>query len=100
VLIIKQHHALARLESQMRNIPLRSGHQIAAARGLAGMKQKELAQAGGWSERGVRGWEAAEGIPTSHVPHLLALVDIFRAVGVEFTAQPLGVRLIERHRKR
>lgn len=59
------------------------------------MAQAALAEAGRWNVRSVRRWERAEGLPTSHEPHLSALIDIFARAGVRFAADPLGVIVSE-----
>ena len=67
-----------------------SCRQIRAARALIGWTQKDLGNAIGVDERQIRFWERR--LPTNQTK-LLALVEAFKAAGVEFISAPtIGVR--------
>jgi transcriptional regulator with XRE-family HTH domain len=69
---------------------LTSCRQIRAARALIGWTQKDLGNAIGVDERQIRFWERR--LPTNK-KKMLALIDAFKAAGVEFISTPtIGVR--------
>ena len=73
-----------------------SGRQLRAARILAGLTQKELAEAVGVHERAARYWESKEDkVPTSTVSLLERTEAVLRDNGVIVFATPTaGVRLV------
>jgi len=67
-----------------------SCRQIRAARALIGWTQLDLGHALGVDERQIRFWERR--LPTNKTK-MLALIDAFKAAGVEFFSTPtIGVR--------
>ena len=72
-----------------------SGRQLRAARTLAGLTQKQLAQAVGVHERAARYWELKENKPpTSTTGFLEAIEAVLRDHGVIVFASPTpGARL-------
>ncbi len=74
-----------------------TGRQIAAARTLVGMDQKELAVAAGISAPTLRRMELSEGVPGGIKNNLLAIQRALTEAGVVFTAAGedggAGVRL-------
>ena len=75
-----------------------TGRQLRAARILAGLTQKQLAQAVGVHERAARYWESKEDeAPTSTVDLLEKAEAVLRDKGVIVFATPTaGVRLVNR----
>ncbi len=75
-----------------------TGRQIAAARTLVGMDQKELAEAAGISAPTLRRMELSEGIPGGILNNLLAIKRALRIAGVVFVYEGAdggaGVRLV------
>ena len=73
-----------------------TGRQLRAARTLAGLTQKQLAQAVGVHERAVRYWEAKnDNAPTSTPSSLEMIEAALRDRGVIVFAEPTpGVRLV------
>jgi transcriptional regulator with XRE-family HTH domain len=66
-----------------------SGRQLRAARILAGLTQKQLAQAVGVHERAARYWESKEDkAPTSTLFHLEKIEAALRSRGVIVFAEP------------
>ena len=63
-----------------------TGRQIAAARTLVGMDQKELAVAAGISAPTLRRMERSEGVPGGIKNNLLAIQRALTQAGVVFTA--------------
>ena len=72
-----------------------TGRQLRAARILAGLTQKQLAQAVGVHERSARYWELKENNPpTSTLDTLEKIEAVFRDYGViVFSTPTAGVRL-------
>jgi len=72
-----------------------TGRQLRSARVLAGLSQKEFAQAVGVHERAVRYWEMKEGrLPTSTPASLQQIESALRRNGVLVFASPSpGARL-------
>ena len=72
-----------------------SGRRLRAARTLAGMTQRQLAQAVGVHERAARYWELKENNPpTSALDNLEKIEAVLRDHGVMVFASPTpGVRL-------
>lgn len=70
--------------------PFRSGRHLAAARALAGLSQKELAQRASVTPRAARHWEAAKRMPPRG--HALSrFAEVISACGVTIT--PTGVEV-------
>jgi transcriptional regulator with XRE-family HTH domain len=71
-----------------------TGRQLRAARVLAGLTQKQLAQAAGVHERAARYWEMKESkVPTSTASSLEKIESVLRDHGVIVFATPTaGVR--------
>lgn len=74
-----------------------TGRLLRAARALAGLSQRDLARATGFSERAARYWERdPDSSATSSPGTVKKIIAVLRARGVEIfvTPQP-GVRLLE-----
>jgi DNA-binding transcriptional regulator YiaG len=73
-----------------------SGHQLRAARVLAGLTQAELARAAGCHSRSVRYWESkGNNLPTNVVSTLDSIEQALNRHGVvAFSTPTAGVRLL------
>ena len=71
-----------------------TGRQLRAARILAGLTQRQLAQAVGVHERAARYWEIKEGKPPTSTPDTLQKIEtVLRDYGViVFSTPTAGVR--------
>jgi transcriptional regulator with XRE-family HTH domain len=78
----------------MQTMNIISGRQLRAARVLAGLTQRQLANAIGVHERAVRYWEAKEDQPpTSTLEFLMLMEAALRDHGVAVAAPTPGARL-------
>lgn len=77
-----------------------SGHQLRAARALAGLEQREVAAKAKIDPATLHRMEGTGPKPTrGHAENVERVVDVLRKAGVEFIDEPRGVRLIPRGKK-